>query len=263
MFFDRTTFLGIDPTAGRKPFVFAALDGDLRLLALGQGDMDEVLAFVAGQRQAIVAVCAPRQPNLHVMQREEVRSQLNPPPRPGRWTNFRLAEYLLRQHNISSPKTPAREKDSPKWMRMGFTLFKRLDGLGYHPYPAEDSQHVTLEVYPHASFTTLLGLVPFPKNTLEGRLQRQTVLHERKINVPDPMRFFEEITRHRLLRGVLPYEIIYSPGELDALVAAYTAWNAALHPEQVTCLGHPEEGQIVLPVNELKKRYSHHAESQG
>lgn len=255
MFFERTTFLGIDPTAGRKPFVFAALDGDLRLLALGQGEMDEVLAFVAGQRQAVVAVCAPRQPNLRFMQKDEVRQQLIPPPKPGRWTNFRVAEYLLRQHNISSPRTPSREKDCPKWMRMGFTLFKRVEGLGYRTYPAEEGQHISLEVYPHASFTTMLGLVPFPKYTLEGRLQRQMALHEHKVNVSDPMRFFEEITRHRLLKGVLPDESIYSPGELDALVAAYTAWNAVLHPEQVTCLGHPEEGQIVLPVNELKKRY--------
>jgi hypothetical protein len=255
MFFDRTTFIGIDPTAGRKPFVYAALDGDLHLLALGQGEMDEVLAFVAGQHQAAVAVCAPRRLNQRIMQREDVRQQLSPPPKPGRWTNFRLAEYLLRLHNISSPKTPSREKDCPNWMRMGFILFQRLEGLGYQAYPTENSDHVSLEVYPHACFTTLLGVAPFPKYTLEGRLQRQLALHEQKIAVSDPMRFFEEITRHRLLRGVLVDESIYSAGELDALVAAYTAWKAVRNPKEITCLGDPEEGQIVLPVNELKNRY--------
>ena len=255
MFFDHTTFIGIDPTAGRRPFVYTALDGDLRLLALGQGGIDDVLAFVAGQRQAAVAVCAPRQPNLRLMQRSDIREQLTPPPRPGRWTNFRLAEYLLRQHNISSPKTPSQEKESPNWMRMGFTLFRRLDGLGYQAYPAQDRPRVSLEVYPHACFTALLGQAPFPKYTLEGRLQRQLALHEQKLNVPDPMRYFEEITRHRLLKGVLPDETIYTPGELDALGAAYTAWKAVLHPEQVTCLGDPNEGQIVLPVAELKNRF--------
>ncbi len=255
MFFEHSTFIGIDPTAGRRPFAYAALDGNLRMLALGQGVMDEVLAFVAGQNQAAVAVCAPRRPNLRVMERAEVREQLNPPPKPGRWGNFRMAEYLLRQHHINSPKTPSKEIDCPNWMRMGFLLHHRLEGLGYQAYPGEDSQNVSLEVYPYACYTALLGQPPYPKNALEGRLQRQLVLSEQKINVPDPMRFFEEITRHRLLHGMLPEEGVYSPGELDALVAAFTAWKAVLHPEQVTCLGHPEEGQVVLPVAELKTRY--------
>ena len=255
MFFERTSFIGIDPTAGKRPFVYAALDGDLHMLALGQGDMDEVLAFVAGQRQAVVAVCAPRRPNVRVMERPEVREQLTPPPKPGRWNNFRLAEYLLRQHNIHIPKTPRQEKDCPNWMRMGFTIFRRLDGLGYETYPTEGDLRQSVEVYPHACYTALLGLPPFPKHTLEGRLQRQMVLYEQKINVPDPMRFFEEITRHRLLRGLLPEEGVFTPGELDALVAAFTAWKAVLHTDQVLCLGHPEEGQIILPVAELKSKY--------
>ncbi len=72
---------------------------------------------------------------------------------------------------------------------------------------------------------------------------------------PDPLRFFEEITRHRLLKGILPLEDICAPGELDALVAAYTACLAANHLEQVTILGHPDEGQTYLPVAELKPRY--------
>ena len=255
MFYERTTFIGIDPTAGRRPFIFAALDSDLHLLALGQGEMDAVLAFVAGQRQAAVAVSAPRQLNQRVMQREDVRQQLSPPPRPGRWTNFRLAEYLLRQHNISSPQTPSHEKDCPNWMRVGFALFKRLEGLGYQVYPADDSQHIALEVYPHACFTTLLGVSPFQKYSLEGRLQRQLILYELKVQISDPMRFFEEITRHRLLNGVLADDTIYSAGELDALVAAYTAWKTASSPGEITCLGDPSEGQIILPVTELKQRY--------
>jgi hypothetical protein len=69
------------------------------------------------------------------------------------------------------------------------------------------------------------------------------------------MLVFEEITRHRLMHGILPLDTIYSPGELDALVAAYTAWLAGTHPEQITSLGAPEEGQIVLPAAELKAHY--------
>lgn len=255
MLFDNTTFIGIDPTAGQKPFAYAALDSDRRLLALGQGNLNEMLAFAAGQRQAFVAVCAPRRPNQGLMTQDAVRQHLNPPPHPGRWVNFRLAEYLLRQHNITIPQTYANPEDCPRWMQMGFTLFRRLDGFGYQPYPHEDCTRQSLEVYPHAAYTALLGVAPFPKHSLEGRLQRQLILHDLKLPVPDPMDFFEEITRHRLLKGVLPSGDLHTPPELDALVAAYTAWLCAGQPQDVSLLGDPEEGQIVLPVAQLQPRY--------
>jgi hypothetical protein len=255
MFFVDTTFVGIDPTAGERPFVYAALDHELEMLALGQGSIDDVLAFAAGQSRALVAVCAPRQPNQGMMARAEVRNRLSPPPNPGRWANFRMADYLLRQHNIRIPQTPARLEDCPNWMRMGFILFRRLEELGYRQYPEDGTERLYLEVYPHASYVVLLGGVPFPKHSLEGRLQRQLVVYEQGINVPDPMRIFEEITRHRLLNGILPLDDLYTPGELDALVAAYTAWLAASQPEAVALLGDAEEGQIVLPVAELKSSY--------
>lgn len=255
MFSAHTTFLGIDPTAGVKPFTYAALDQDLHLLALGSGTIDEVLAFVGGQRQAYAAVCAPRRPSQGMMERAEIRDQLNPPPRPGRWIGFRLAEYQLRQHNIGCPKTPPQEDECAGWVRMGFTLYKRLEQMGYCPYPGDSANLQWLEVYPHAAYCALLGITPFPKYTLEGRIQRQLVLDTVDVHVPDAMRLFEEITRHRLLQGVLPLDDLYSTAELDALVAAFTAWQAANHPKEITLLGHIEEGQIILPTQELKRKY--------
>lgn len=256
MFYTNTTFLGIDPTAGQRPFVYAALDHEKHLLALGQGDLDDVLAFVAGQRQAVVAISAPRQPNLGRMEQAEIRQSLSPIPRPGRWMDFRVVEYLLRQHNISIPQTRGNEQESPGWMQMGFKLYRRLESLGYQTFPTHGAALQSLEVYPHASYTTLLGVTPFSKNTLEGRIQRQLILHELRINVPDAMRIFEEITRHRLLNGILSLENLYTPEELDALVGAYTAWLATTSPDQVSLMGDPEEGQIILPVAELKERYA-------
>ncbi len=255
MFFTEVTYIGIDPTAGQRPFAYAALDGNLRLLALGQGELDEVLAFMAGQRHALVAISSPRQPNQGLMERSEIRESLSPPPRPGRWTNFRLCEFLLRQHNIIIPQTASQAADCPRWMQMGFTLYKRLESLSYHLWPQENQTHQYLEVYPHASYTVLLNTTPFSKHSLEGRLQRQLLLYEHNLNINDPMRFFEEITRHRLLHGVLADDQIFSPYELDALVAAYTAWSAGTQPNQTLALGDPGEGQVILPVSALKARY--------
>ena len=255
MFFTESSYLGIDPTAGHKPFAYAALDDHLRLTALGRGSQEEVLAFMAGQHQAIVAVCAPRRPSQHLMERTDVRDNLNPPPHPGRYMSFRIAEYMLRQHRISCYKTPADEKACPNWMKMGFSLYKRLERMGYQPYPTRDATLQWLEVYPHASYCTLLGRIPLPKNTLEGRLQRQMVLHNLKIDLPDPMELVKGITPQLLLEGALPLDRLYNQGELDALVAAYTAWQAANHPKQITALGEASEGVVFLPVAELKRHY--------
>jgi hypothetical protein len=255
MFFTNTTYIGIDPSAGVRPFIYAALDQDLRPMVLGEGKIDDVLAFLAGQRQAIVAIAAPRQPNQGVMADEQIRRELSPSPRGARWVDFRLADYLLRQRNISVPQTPSREEACPNWMKMGFRLYRKLDALGYRAYPQTDEPRQFLEVYPHACFTVMLGLAPFPKQTLEGRIQRQLVLHEQKLKIPDPMLFFEEITSHRLLNGVLPVEHLSSPGELDALVSAYSAWVAANHPDQLTLLGDAREGQVAIPSKNLKPHY--------
>lgn len=262
MLFTNSTFIGIDPTAGQRPFSYAALDHELRLLALSEGDLEEVTAFAGGQRRAFVAVNAPRRPNAGLMADPAYRENLNPVPRPGRWQDSRVVEYHLYQRGINTPHTPSTKADCPNWMKMGFILYHRLERMGYREYITvpeihdEDSPCQYMEIYPHGAFTALLEHIPFPKHGMEGRLQRQLILFEKRMEIPDPMRFFEEITRYRLLQGILPSEELYAPGELDALIAAYTAWLAATSPEEITLLGDPVEGQIVLPVKQLKLKYS-------
>jgi predicted RNase H-like nuclease len=113
-----------------------------------------------------------------------------------------------------------------------------------------------MEVYPQACFAVLLGLLPFAKNTIEGRLQRQLVLYINDLNIPDPMRFLKDITSKRLLNGLLPHGNLYQPEELDALVAAYTAWLSKYHPDQITLYGDSTEGQVVIPAAELQEKYT-------
>lgn len=255
MLFNRMTFIGIDPTAGKRPLTYAALDDQLQLLALGLGNLDEVVAFSAGQQSAFVAICAPRRLNTGVMADDEIRQTLSPRPAPGRWVNFRLCEFLLRQHNLRIPQTPSNEKKAPNWMKKGFRLYDRLAEVGYEEFPSEERERQVMEVYPHACYSALLERLPFTKNSLEGRLQRQMVLYDLQVQVPDPMRFFEEITRIRLLRGILPTDYLYSTMELDALVGAYTAWLAARDFQKISLVGDPQEGMIAIPVPELKNLY--------
>jgi len=69
------------------------------------------------------------------------------------------------------------------------------------------------------------------------------ILYEEGVQIPDPMDFFEEITRHKLIQGTLPDESIPSQKQLDALIVAYTAWLAAVHPRRVMV-----QGEFLLPV---------------
>ncbi len=255
MWLAHTTYIGVLPLADR-PLSYAALDADLSLLALSEGPLAEVLAFCGGQKQAVVAIAAPLGPSQGLLQSEAYRQTLPTTLRAGRWQQGRVAEYLLRRHNLRMLPTPADPQQAPSWVQLGFRLYRRLQAMGYQPYPAEQAAHQVLETYPHAAFAALLGHLPFPKHTLEGRIQRQLVLQEQGLDLPDPLRVLEEFTRHRLLRGLLPTEGLLSPTALDALVAAFTAYRAATAPQEVASVGDPAEGQIFLPVPQLKARYA-------
>jgi predicted RNase H-like nuclease len=69
------------------------------------------------------------------------------------------------------------------------------------------------------------------------------------------MYFLKGITSQHVLQGNLAMDNLYTQGELDALVAAYTGWQAATNPNQITSLGDASEGVVFLPVAKLKRRY--------
>ena len=255
MLFNRSIYIGIDPTAGPKAIAYAALDEDLRPMALGQGNLAEVLAFIGGQQEALVGVHAPARLNQGLMADEERRAGFSPPPTPGRWEDLRLAEYELIRRGLEIYQTPGKEKPVKGWMRTGFTLHKRLNELGYKAYPDEKSKRLVAEVSPEVCYRMWLERKPFPKRSLEGRLQRQLALYDLELDIPDPMRFFEEVTRHRILQGELPDEAIYTSGELQGLAIAYTAWKAANRPDEVSLLGDAAEGRILIPAARLQEKY--------
>ncbi len=246
-------FVGIDPTAGRNPFTFAAIDQDRQLVALAAGDTETVLAFLADHQAAIVAINAPPRPN-HGLVRKNLQMQ-NLHPGQLRGSDIRQAEIELRGHGILVSATPSRMELCPAWMQMGFDLYRRLEEAGFHQYPDETTPYQWLETHPQAAFCALLGNLPLPKPTLEGRLQRQIALYEQGLGIKDPMEFFEELTRHKLLHGLLPMELVYAPEELDTLMAAYMAFCVKNGPHETMLIGDKGEGQIALPVANLKERY--------
>jgi len=254
MFFTDSVYVGVDPASGRKDFTYAAIDNELNLIAMKDADMDDLAAFLGGQKSAVVAVNAPSQVNRGLVKRKLEKSSLTP-GQTFRGVDMRLVEYELRERGISVAGTPSREELCPAWMQVGFAFYRKLSKLGFKPFGTDDATHQWLESHPYACFCVLLEQTPFPKPTLEGRLQRQLKLYDKGLRINDPMGFFEEVTRFKLMKGILPTEMLYSPDQLDVLVAAYTAWLAPHRPEEVTSLGDKKEGQMVLPVEDLKEKY--------
>jgi hypothetical protein len=253
MLFTDSTFIGIDPASGRKPFTYAALDRDLNLVALAEGEMADTAAFIAGQDSATVAVNAPSSVNRGLVREMTKREMLTSYQL--RRMDLRLAEHELRERGISVVKTPASVELCPVWMQTAFELYRKLTKMGFQKYPQTDSRQQVLETNAHAAYSVMAGQVPLARLSLEGRLQRQLVLYEHGLRIKDPMEFFEEITRYKLIKGVLPTELLYLPEQLDALVAAYVAWLAVYKQEGVFMLGDAKEGRMILPGKELKERY--------
>ncbi len=253
MLFTDSAFIGINSTFGHKSFTYAALDRDLNLIALADGEMDDVTAFIVGQSSAAVAVNAPAGVNRGLV-RETLKKKMLTPYQIRR-AELRLAEHELRERGIAVTKTPASAALCPAWMQAGFRLYRKLEKMGFQKYPAKDSTYQILETHPHACYCVMAGHVPLARLSLEGRLQRQIILYERGLRIKDPMDFFEEITRYKLARGIWPLELLYQPDQLDALAAAYTAWLTAHKKESVFMIGDPKEGLVVLPEKELKEKY--------
>lgn len=216
-----STFVGVSAAVNRLNLTYLALDSDCRLLAVGDGSVVDVLSFAAGQSAAILAVSAP--------------------------ARNKAAAAVLTAHtqlplDLSGETHPTPPSGSPAALRHCFSLVSQLTGMGYRPFPDESAPRQWLETQSEAGFTALLGHEALPADTLEGRIQRQFVLEDLKLDVPNGMLFFEEVTRFKIMRGQLPMNYVLPQGELEAWLAAFCAWQSAHAGEAA-----PNPGGIILP----------------
>jgi len=120
-------------------------------------------------------------------------------------------------------------------------LKRKLKSAGYTTSSHNENNPQWIETAAQECFRAFRSRL-FPRRNIEGRIQRALILYEEGIQIQDPMDFFEEITRHKLLQGNLPDENIHSMKQLDALIAAYIAWLAVHRPHRVET-----RGDLVLP----------------
>jgi hypothetical protein len=124
-------------------------------------------------------------------------------------------------------------------------FYEQLGRMSFRAYPAKNETRQWFRADADESFSALLHKKLLSRRTLEGRIQRALVLYDQGLQINDPMEFFEEITRYKLIQGILPLESLYTSKELDALVAAYVAWMMVNKAGQLTI-----QGEFILPSQE-------------
>lgn len=122
---------------------------------------------------------------------------------------------------------------SAKSVNTNAMFYEQLENLSFRPYPAQNETRQWFKADADEALNALLQKKLLSRRTLEGRIQRALVLYDRGLQINDPMEFFEEITRYKLIQGILPLENLYTPKELDAFVAAYVAWMTVNRPGQI------------------------------
>jgi predicted nuclease with RNAse H fold len=251
---DAPVYIGIDTTAGGRPITLAVLDNALRVRQLDALPLDAVVEAVLAYPTAVCGIDAPIGRNSGLLADPDYRVRRNLKPHRDRYSNYRVCEFELRRRGIYVYNTPSEESRVASWMQTSWQLYDRLRSAGYVDEPQRGPRRL-FETYPYAIFTVLAGTRPYPKNSIEGRLQRQLILYEEGVDLYDPMRVLEEWTRHHLRAGRLNMEGIHEHDALDALAAAFTAYVLDREPQRTIAVGDPAEGQIVLPAPSLQDAY--------
>jgi hypothetical protein len=205
-------YLGIDPaSASRRPSAFAVLDdqGSLRDLGLVREDGD-ILALARRWRPRYLAIDAPLSLPRGMCCLEE-----NCPCAAASTDGLRAAERALLKEGIGLFRTTKRSIIKAMVYR-AIGLRRALEERGY----------AVVEVYPYASKVRLFGRLIPKKTTKAGRQWLRQRLEG-------------------LVPGLREHEGRLGHDELDAIVAAYTAY---LHgQDQAEAMGDPQEGVIYVP----------------
>ena len=157
---------------------------------------------------------------------------IDSPPRWARDGRSRATENELARLNIHAFRTPSAAHGKAAtfdWMRRGMEVFGVVERLGYPCATARPWKGRAIEVFPHATAAVLAGCLS--PTAMRKRAWREQVL---------------------AMAGVRTEELT-TLDQIDAALAALTGLHAL--QGQVTALGDPGEGVIVLPTNAPATRY--------
>jgi hypothetical protein len=247
-------FAGIDLSTSRRGLTAALLTSRLDVQSLKCRSLEETIGELSACTEIVIAVGGPLHPLASIAESDPPAGDA---PRKNIARRTRAADGELSRRGIPVRRPPSRANEAPAWMRCGFDLARQLAARGFaESKDACAEPRVLLETHPAACASVLIGKLPYGRGTLEGRIQRQLALLRERVALPDPMDALEELTAHHILSGRMELKGISEAGELDALLAAFTAWRAYAHPDAVAWLGDDADGWLCLPKKELLEKYS-------
>ncbi|MDF2614503.1 MAG: hypothetical protein K0S71_2289 [Clostridia bacterium] len=238
-------FIGID--VHLKDLMVAVLDEELNICQLASFEIEQAAELIKEAKPRIIGIDAPYKLNQGLMNNESYRRKLQEDLK-GHY-NKKVSEYELSRRNIQPFSTPGHISKLVgwnAWMWAGFKLYNQIEDMGYELINSKRKDTPLKgfeEVFPHACFTTMLGYIPSAKNTDRGLIERVQLLRNKGIKEVELW-----VTGAKNVRG----------DKLDALAAAYTAYLT--FKREVSFIGDPGEGEIILPITELKDKYSYSEE---
>jgi predicted nuclease with RNAse H fold len=201
------------------------------------GDRDRLFAWLEELEAVAVGVDAPQRPR---------RARGAGAARP-RACDAELAHRRISIYQVPTRAVAEKADGLYAWMEVGWDYFRELGRRGYEP-PAPGTfagvlgqAPAALEVYPHATFVSLLGGTPPPKSSRAGLRARVAALRA----------------------AGMVWDEYYDHDSLDALAAALTAWRFVRG--QATPLGDERDGLIWVPVtgHELLPTYGRLTEREA
>lgn len=213
---------GIDVAAAR-PCTCVLLADSVVQDWLDTRDVDELVSWLVDRWPEVIAIDAPCGLSKGLL----VGATTDRGPYKGR-----VCDRELRRRGIPLYEVPDTREAAPGWMKVGFRIYDALQEAGYRLPKKTAMVSSMIEVYPHASFVTLIGGTPAKKSAAAGQTQRLEVLERHGLRSPDRM----------------------DHDSLDALVAALTALKFL--EGQASAVGDSEEALVWLPVEQVADVYS-------
>ncbi len=213
-------FIGVDPDVQRNAYCMAVLDEERKILALSTEKLRSVYAYLAGVTQGIVGI------NALIRYQHSRRTA-----RPDRIDKPHFQSAAERKKPIpdSDPSTAAPSRLGGKVV----TLQEGIESLGYNPIAKKGSPRRFFLSKAEEVFQDIVSGRLLPPGGDASRWQRQLLLLEQEIPLPDVMQYFEEVTRFRILQGTLSEELVYQHTELNAILLSWLGWLESFQPDRI------------------------------